>query len=271
MLAKEKDVAKLIARLDSLDDIEESARGFYREASPQEGGGYVIDVAPSAGWALENVSALKNAYSAEQEKRRVASEEVDTLRTHLERAEAKAERLGKRKHDEPDTQKAIEEAVLAERETWNAKFEDQGKSLGSRIEARDREVYGFAVENQALASLKRAGATDEGLDLLMPHVQKRLRMRRDNEDKLHVDVLDGNGNPAVGSTPNEPATLEHIITSDFKSKYPSAFKGTEQSGSGAPGDRRPMAGAPGRVTPEQVASMSPAEYRKARSEGRIGA
>ena len=137
------------------------------------------------------------------------------------------------------------------------------------ISLRDGEVYGYAVENAALSALKKSGATDEGLELLKPHVIQRLRLRRDGEKKLHVDVLDGNGNPAVGNSPSEPATLEHVITTEFKAKYPSAFAGTKETGSGAPTNRG--SGAAGRtLTPEQASQLSMSEYRKARAEGLIG-
>lgn len=259
-------MAKLKARVANLDNLDESLRGFYRE----EGEGFVLDVEPDpSGWDLQNVQGLKNAHNEQSELRRKRTEERDALQARFEEQERQLERLKKRKHDEPDTQKAIEDALATRDAEWQSKFDTQTETFQKQITRRDSEVYGFAVENRALAALKKAEATDEGLDLLMPHVQKRLRMRRDSEDQLHVDVLDGNGNPAIGASPSEPATLEQIITAEFKAKYPSAFKGTEHSGSGASGDRRPSVGNPNKITPEQAGSMDMAEYRKARAEGRL--
>jgi hypothetical protein len=86
------------------------------------------------------------------------------------------------------------------------------------------------VESRIKSMLVEAGATKEGLDLLPERLSKRVKLEEENSAFKEI-VLTSEGVPMLNAE-SADATISDLVN-EQKEVYPSLFKGSGATGSGA--------------------------------------
>jgi len=222
------------------EGLSESLREHYTEAD----GKYRLNVEASSGWALEDVSGLKSALSAERKARREAAgflaiygdydEKSLTFEPRVDAGEYDRlkKQVDKLKDSKPDEKaKAEWEARVAQlEEKHTGELGKKDKEL-DRVNAQIRKLLITSTATEAIS--KHA---PKAVELLMPHVERACRLEQDSEGNYAVRVLDENGNPAItrGEGTGDMTIAEYVDTV-LRGKYPDAFPGSGATGSGATG------------------------------------
>lgn len=194
--------------LQSLDGLSADVAKEYTE---QEDGTFRLDVT-----GIEDTGALKRAKEHEKTQRKQAQTRVTELQSKVEDLEDQIAALG-------DPSKNSADAVKLQ------KLERQLTEAQGKLTARENELMG---EISRLTSTAEATSLVSDLtdfpELMMPMVRARLTTVLEN-GKAVVKVLDADGE--VGSM--TVAELKAEIEND--KKYAPILRGSEGSGSGAPG------------------------------------
>lgn len=207
--------------VDSLDDVEETHRGLYAERD----GKFVLTVE-----GLPEPDGLKTALEKERELRKKyerqikgwekvgkTPEEIADLVTQAE------ERARKKAEDEGDFQTLLQQ--------HQAKWDKERTELQDELSAARDSERGTIIENSLLAALTKAGATEEGIDLLPERLAHRIKFERDGSKRV-VKIMAADGEtPLAGSAQNGTATFEDLVKETVE-KYPSLFKSNGAGGSG---------------------------------------
>jgi len=86
------------------------------------------------------------------------------------------------------------------------------------------------VDSAATKALQEAGGS---IALLLPHVQKQVKMRQDG-DKFFAEVVDGEGVSRVAGSNGNAMTIEQLVVEmKGQESFQAAFVGTNNSGSGS--------------------------------------
>jgi hypothetical protein len=218
--------------LDSLDGVPEALHGEYTEKD----GKFVLAVD-----GLEDTGGLKSALEAE----RKARKELDKK---IKRWEA----LGK---TDEEIQEMLTAAEDAERKRLEAEG-DHGKILKQHQDKWTKEKADLEAELNAarasernaiistsvMAALTKAGATEEGADLLPDRLASRIKFEtEDGKRVLKIMQADGE-TPMAGSGKDGAATFDDLVK-EATEKWPSLFQGSGKSGSGKPPGGSPPGGA----------------------------
>ena len=221
----------LKAKLDSLDGLEEAQAGLYSEI--EGGGGYVLDVEPVAGFALENVAGLKETLSDRKAK---AAERKNAL-AKFEGIDPEKARTAIEKYEEfanwsPD-QKAKEalEAMKAEIGDKFTKELDAEKTKRGSVET---QLHALMIDHAATEAIIAAGGNPK---LLLPHVKAQMSLVEE-DGKLATKIVNEKGQPRVTMKPNstEEMDLAELIESMKSSDdFLPAFAGSGATGGGGGG------------------------------------
>lgn len=209
--------------VEKLDDVDEAFRPLYVEKD----GKFVLDAegipAPS------DDTGLKTALQKERK-----------AREDLEKQVKKWQRLGK---SDAEIEAMIADAAKAEEEKatkageWdklkaqmNAKHADDLRSADEKVSAMKRALERHLVDAQATAAIAAAKGVP---DLLLPHVQKHVKVVEENGE-FKVVVTDVKGDPRVDGK-GEPLSISDLVVEMRGSDiFGRAFEGTGSSGSGTP-------------------------------------
>jgi len=233
----------LKARLDSLDTLDDSQKGFYKPAGEEEGSGYVLDVEPVGDYALEDVGGLRRALETQSSKRAEAREalerweKLDRPLDQLQRDLGELEELRKIDPDK-EAEKLADTKVKARIEEIQSRATEEITGLKGRIEKMTGFMERRLRTDVAERLIKEAGGEPE---LLMPIVERETRIRWADEDVPVVEVLNKDGAPRIkdaqtGAQMGLPDLIEEMKS---RSTLAGAFKGlgAEGSGAGKPGAR----------------------------------
>jgi len=231
---------ELKALVDSLDDVPESDRGYYVEVD----GKFRPNIKPAGGWALEDVSGLKSALSAERKARREAAGFLALYGDYDEKALTFDPRVDAGEYDrlkkQVDKLKDAKPDEKAKAE-WEARVtqleEKHTGELGKKDKELDRvnaQIRKLLINSKATEAISKHAP--KAVELLMPHVERACRLEQDSEGNYAVRVLDENGNPAItrGEGTGDMTIAEYVDTV-LRGKYPDAFPGSGATGSGATG------------------------------------
>lgn len=212
--------ARLKAAVDDLAQVPEALRPHY---APADGGGYVLAVEPVSGWALEDVDGLKSALGKE---RRRADEAEGRLKAfgdlEPEAARRALETLG---GDDPE--QALE-ARLADR------LQAATAERDARIERLTSDLERQLVDSAAARALAEHRGS---VELLLPHVRERVRVRRGEDGATALEVVDGDGHARLGDANGALMTVAQLVAEMKGSPaFARAFDGSGQSGGGTPAD-----------------------------------
>lgn len=194
--------------LNSLDGV---PADVAKEYIAQDDGTFKLDLV-----GLEDTGALKRAKEHEKKKRQAAETRVTELTSEIEDLQEQVAALGDPKN------KGLSDGE-------KIKLEKQITNLTGQLTARESELMG---EINRLTSTSKAQSIVSQLsdhpDLLLPVVQRRLKTVME-DGKAVVKILDEDGDESYMS--------EEDLIKEIKSnkKYAPILRGSQGSGSGAPG------------------------------------
>lgn len=202
----------------NIEEVPEALRSEYKAV---EGKGFVLDL---EGDDQEDVGALKRAHERVKEELREAKEAA-------------------RRRGEDVT--ALESSYKEKLETSERQWKESVKATEAalRTATKGRTASELSAKLSATAS-----------DLLLPHIEKRLKVEIDGDRPL-VRVLDKEGKMSAMSI----SDLEKELRED--TRFASVITASRASGSGAGSDRNPgsQGGASGEGTPFNPNTATPAQ------------
>lgn len=207
--------------VDSIDDVSEAHRDLYTEKD----GKFFLSVD-----GLEDNSGLKKALETERDLRKKYEKDIKawqrTGKTPEEIAEllAGAEEAERQKHEKEGNF----DALLKQHQT---KWEKEKADLAAELETAKTSERGAVIDNKLLTALTKAGATEEGIDLLPDRLSNRIKFDRDGAKRI-INIMAADGvTPLAGSSKDGTATFDDLVK-EAVDKYPSLFKGSGAGGSG---------------------------------------
>lgn len=206
--------------VDSLDSVDPDLHQFYEERDGK--------------FHLQDITALKNT--------------VGHVKNELKEAKAKAtkvaawEKLGKTPDEiqamltaaaEDEERKAREkgdhETILKQHQTaWGQKE----AALTGEVDIWRKKYQNTELSYNLTSELVKAEATNEGVELLPNILRDRVKFEVEG-DSVKMKILAADKTtPMAGGGADGQATFADLVK-EAKTKFPSLFKGTGQSGSGA--------------------------------------
>lgn len=183
----------------------------FKTEYKQDGDSYVLDVEETD--SLPGVISMKDAMT-----RAKANEvtEHNKTKTKLTAAEARVAELEEGDKTRTNDTKAIEDR-------WKAKVKSAEDDGAAKVTAREKQLGELLVDNEAL---RIANEISSEPDVILPHIQKRLRADLTGEKPVTV-VLDEKGEP---STKNVDDLKKEFLANK---KFAAILVASKASGSGA--------------------------------------
>ena len=233
--------------VDSLEGVDEALHGFYVEKDGK--------------FHLEDVTALRNTMKhtkteRDEARRRAAAvskweglgktpEEIQSLLT----AQAQKDEEAARKAGDFDS------ILNQHKTTW----EGEKTTLSGQVDFWQNKYKNAELSYALTSELSKAEVTTEGLDVLPRILKDRVRFEVDG-DKVTIKIMSSDGStPMAGGGADGQATFADLVK-DAKTKYPSLFKGSGQSGSGASDNRGSSGGNPGNLKRSAMTTTDKAKY-----------
>ena len=215
--------------VDSLDAVPEPLRALYAE----QDGKFRLKVK-----GVEDTGGLKSALEKERQAKRDLEKKVKRWEALGKSDEEIADLI--RKHDEGESERLkaagdFEAAIKRERDRWTKERE----TLEARLNAAEASERKAIISTQLLASLGRAGATDEGLELLPDRLAGRIKLEIQDGERV-VRIMGPDGVTPMARADGSDASFDDLVA-EVTAKYPSLFKGEGRTGGGM----RPNNGAGG--------------------------
>lgn len=227
---------------DSLDGLPKEVAAEYK----QVGDKFHLDVTPVGGFALEDLTGLKNTLVTVKAERDAAKATAAAY-TGIDPAAAKdaIEKVAAWGSMTPE--KKAEELLKAKEAQLTEKFTKSESTLKA-----ERDAAQAQLDETIRKSAIRKAIADRGgsIELLEVHALGQTKTRVAEGNKYVVDVIDASGNPRispVGSS-TAPMTIDELAD-ELVTKFPAAFPASGTTGSGATGGSKgtPPAGAKGPV------------------------
>lgn len=210
--------------VDTLDSIPEALREEYTEKD----GKYFLTVEGLP--EPEDNSGLKSALEKERKARAAHEKQVKAWEKIGKTPEEIAEMLAAA--EEMERKKAVEagdhQKILNQHKS---QWEKREKELMDELQAARTSELSILRSERVLGALAKAGATDEGAELLPDRLANRIKFETvDSKRVLRIMAADGE-TPMAGTGPDGTATIDDLVK-EAASKYPSLFKGSGAGGSG---------------------------------------
>lgn len=216
--------------LDSLDGVPERARGLYTEKDGK--------------FVYTDTGALRNSLTNARNERDAAKRDAATA--------AALKALGKT----PEEIQALIDAAAAAAEeehtkkgNWEALKKQMEDNHNAALSEKDKKIAKLqgSLEKALIHDSARAALSDEEVGgnplFLLPAIDGRVKLE-ETDNGFKTVVLREDGTPQLNAD-NNPATLKDLFL-EFKAKpdWANAFKGSGQSGGGAPNQQKSGGGAP---------------------------
>lgn len=225
----------LKATVRDLTSLSEPQRALYKKVADDDGKDiFVLDVEPSEGYELDNVTGLKSALGQERRTNGEASKRLKAFEG-IDPAKAREALVKVEEFMKLDPEKRATEIAAGREKQLVEKHGLELKAVQDQL-----GVYRAGLqEAKVTATLQEAIAKADGNPLfLLPHLQARTRLA-ESDGRFTVEVLDERGNPAVGDGRGTPMTVDGLVAS-FKAKpeFAPAFK-APANGGGTKGSTTP--------------------------------
>lgn len=245
-----------------INSVDETVRGFYKETD----GKYVLDVAASDGFALENVSGLKTAVSKERkraddaEANLKAYEGLDATaaRNALaaisafgditpEKAKEAIETAARLSAFDPEKEadKLAAQKVKDTETQLKAAFDQQIADLTARLESATKNAEGLKsqlntlmIDNVVKSGLAALNPLDDARDAIELLAKQAIRLT-EKDEQVAVEVVDAQGLPRI-NTDLTPVTVAQYLA-ELRETKPGLFKPDPIQGLGTkPGGNAPQ-------------------------------
>lgn len=222
----------LKAIVDDLDAVPEALREHYEEAND---GGFRLKVEPARGWSLDNVDGLKSALSSERAEVKRLKETVEQFGDmDPKKARDAVSRLEKLAAEDPESKAA--EQIEAIKRQMQEKLSAREQELSGVADRYRKQLERELIEARAAAAI----AKNKGnVDLLLPHVQKMMRVDEEGEAFV-ARVVDDKGEVRLTkkASSTDPMNVDELVESMRNDeRYSAAFAGTGATGGGATSSR----------------------------------
>lgn len=219
----------LEAFVESLDSLDDSVKGLYTQAE----NGYILNVKPVAGYALENVHGLKTALGKERKRgdelegRFKKFGEIDP-----EVASKAIQELEKYKNFDPKSEadKLAQEKFKFLEEQLKSKYKEEKDGLLTKLNSIAAQFEKATVESEAVSAISKL---EGNVKLLLPHIKAQIATSIKDDGTFTYTVVDGNGVPRIGDSNGSPMTIEQLVSEMRNSDtYAIAFKAQNKTGGG---------------------------------------
>lgn len=207
--------------VDSLDSVPEALHGEYEEHD----GKFRLKVD-----GLEDTSGLKSALDKERKAAKDLAAKMKRWESLGKSDEEIAELIAaQEKAAEEDAKKKGDFDALRKQD--RDKYEKEKADLSKELDAARASERGAIIENKLTTALVKAGATEEGIDLLPDRLAARIDIKTvDGKRSIRITQADGE-TPLAGSGQDGLATFDDLVK-EAVNKWPSLFKGSGAGGSG---------------------------------------
>lgn len=258
---------------ESADDIPENLKEYYAES---DAGGYILSVSDESGYALENVQGLKSTLGKLKDRATKAEEGLKQFsaigRSPQELAEAlsQLESMQISQGEESEAISRMKAELESVKRSARENVEKATAPIQSLADARMEQIKDLLIDSQLQNAIIEAGGNPR---LLMPILKNEVRARTDEEGKVVVEIVDGEGTPRIKGQDLTPMGFADLVAERRNDPdLAVAFKANGHSGGGTtPDSTTQQGGARREFTPDEVSSMSLNEYRQAREQGLIPA
>lgn len=222
-------MAKAIIDQETFDTLPEALQSEYTQ---QESGGFLLNVDPVDGFALENVTGLKRTLAK--------------TRTDLTTAKKRAEAFGDLDPQEAtDALARIAEISEGGESGDDAKFKAREDQLVKRhqqeLSSRDSTLTQYksqleklTIDNEITKSLAEKGIKDNRV--LPTFIKQFVKMEQNTDGTMRAVVLDEQGHEAIGDSKGNPMTISQYVDGLASDpQFAPFFPGTGSSGTGATG------------------------------------
>lgn len=207
--------------VESLEAVAEEQRSFYKETE----GGYILDVAPKDGYALENIENLKltlgkeRARATEFESRIKSFGDLDPNDIHH-----KLSRLEELEQIDPskEADKLLETKLKSIQEQLQQKHKSELAKKDEVLGKTNSYLQKLLIDDAAKSAIIEAGGDERTLTFMLPHVIKSLSVQ-ETENGFVTQVRDEFGNPKIGNSGNLSTVKELILEMKEKPIWGSAF------------------------------------------------
>jgi len=213
-----------------------------KEYTKRDDGTFMLDVEVTQGFGLENVDGLKKALEAE---RGTARKLTATLKSFegLDPAAARAAVAKVVEMEKWDPEKEVAEKIKAREEQLVKKHQDELTAVKGKADS----YFNQMKQDKVTAAITAAVTEHKGsVDLLLPIIERHVKLREADNGTLVVEVVDDKGQPRVGDGQGNPMTIPQFVA-ELRStdRFARAFDGTGSTGSGAGGGSAGGGGGPG--------------------------
>lgn len=246
------DMLKAVVK--DINELDESLRGFY----VQKDGKFLLNVTPTEGFELDNVTGLKTALGAERNSVAVLKEQlkpyegldVNAARTAIERISAFGDitpEAAKTAVETAQRLSALDPEKQAE-QIANTKLETIKGQLSAQYGLKETELTtklkGLEEANASLvgqlkkikgesliqSEVTKANPLDDARDAVELLVGKFVRTSL-KDGEVVTEVIDTNGNPRIKDVNGTPFTVADLVA-EIREKSASLFKPDEKRGLG---------------------------------------
>lgn len=224
--------------VEDINQVDESVRSFYKETEH----GYMLDVAPRGGFALENVEGLKSALGKERARATDLSNQVRNfegidpveVRSKMDRL-AELEAIDPAKQDEKTQAqiKAMQDQLVSRHQ---AELQE-ATSVTGKYKSQLEQIL---VDDRAKDAILKAGGDEKTIAFMLHEVKSKIRVQETENGQFTTVVVDSAGNPRIGDSSGSPMTVAQLVA-DMKNGpesdlWAAAFPGRNKSGGGRPSD-----------------------------------
>lgn len=225
--------------VDSLDAVPENLRGAY---SAGEDGKFRPRVGKTAsGYAFENVVGLRSSVEAARAEARAAKQAAKEAQERLSRfgeldPDETAEIVERFKSGKVTDRDQMAQREAALKKQLDEKFQAELRKRDEQIETFRRDAQERLVASDGLTAISRHGGNP---DLLMPLIEKSVKVVQGDDGKLRAVVMNDRGEPRISMRDGETGemTLDEWIGDIVKNdpRFEGAF--AQRARGGAGGDR----------------------------------
>ena len=258
----------LKAAYDTSDAIPEEVADFYTENAA---GVYQLAVEPTSGFELANAANLKGALQKERGLRDRAEKALKVFdgldpaeaRSAMEKLSEIGDGLGEDQAEKLEAlQNQLQLKFEGERKKIVEKFDSERNQLASQLDSVTGQLSRELINSTAATAISKAGGS---VDLLLPVLEARTRVRQRDDGQFVVEVPDRDGNARLSTASGSMDSMSiHELVSELREdkSFSRAFDPINAAGSGASASA--SSGAGGKFTISKEDARDTTKYRAAR-------